>query len=386
MAKLGARRSLVIGSLALALAGFWNGFLGSAAVALPAEIAVDIFEAFPPATRIFVEGPFLVRAPFKQPVSAGLHEVASSAGQVVIAPVKRRDRRPALTAKRFVLSAISPAGLPMRHHAGMLKRHYRGVVEISVRPDGKLRVRNILPVRDYVVAVVGSETFPGWRAEALKAQAVLTQTRLYRYKPNDVLGDTTQQEAYLGCDHDRAEVRSAVASVWGKLLAYGHRPIQPFYHSTCAGRTSAGDEVFGKRAKEMLYLASVECPYCQDSPFMKETQSKIPRRAFEKTFGPGTPSIATIDSAGRPMEITLGDGRALRGYDFWISVGKNFGWDKVPGTRFRIAGTKSEFVHFSSTGAGHGVGMCQWGAAKQARLGKSYRQILDYYFPGTAVE
>jgi stage II sporulation protein D len=36
-------------------------------------------------------------------------------------------------------------------------------------------------------------------------------------------------------------------------------------------------------------------------------------------------------------------------------------------------------------GYGHGHGMSQWGAQGAALAGRSYRQILDFYYPGTAV-
>ena len=34
-------------------------------------------------------------------------------------------------------------------------------------------------------------------------------------------------------------------------------------------------------------------------------------------------------------------------------------------------------------GWGHGVGLCQIGAAVMAAKGKSYREILEFYYPGT---
>lgn len=40
---------------------------------------------------------------------------------------------------------------------------------------------------------------------------------------------------------------------------------------------------------------------------------------------------------------------------------------------------------FEGRGWGHGVGMSQWGARALAEMGKSYRDILGFYFPGTAV-
>lgn len=375
-------------SLFLALLLYAAGctWLCTAAGAQPKVVSVNLFEAFAPTSRIFLEGPFEVQIPYKRGWPEGLSELSAEGGQIVLRPVKTSARSQSILSKRFVLSGLSRQGLALRHHAGMSKRYYRGIVEIAVKPDGNLQIRNQLPTLEYVIAVVGSETFPNWPVEALKAQAVLTQTRLFRYKVNDDLGDTTQQEAYLGADRSRHDVRSAVQSVWGQVLTYDHRAIQPFYHSTCAGRISAGDEMFGEKAKELVYLEAKDCPFCQDSPFMKKTSSKISKSRFAGVFGSGLPRVCTVDSAGRPLEIVLGNGKRSRGYDFWIKLGKNLGWDKVPGTRFRIAESADGSVELSSTGAGHGVGMCQWGAAGQARLGKTYREILNFYFPGTAIE
>jgi stage II sporulation protein D len=40
-------------------------------------------------------------------------------------------------------------------------------------------------------------------------------------------------------------------------------------------------------------------------------------------------------------------------------------------------------VTFFGSGAGHGVGLSQWGARELARRRRSYRQILSHYYPGT---
>ena len=42
----------------------------------------------------------------------------------------------------------------------------------------------------------------------------------------------------------------------------------------------------------------------------------------------------------------------------------------------------SDYVLFSGRGAGHGVGLCQDGAEEMGREGKSYREILSFYYPG----
>jgi stage II sporulation protein D len=40
-------------------------------------------------------------------------------------------------------------------------------------------------------------------------------------------------------------------------------------------------------------------------------------------------------------------------------------------------------ITFDGHGYGHGRGMSQYGAEKAAKQGKTYRQIVDYYYPGT---
>jgi stage II sporulation protein D len=38
---------------------------------------------------------------------------------------------------------------------------------------------------------------------------------------------------------------------------------------------------------------------------------------------------------------------------------------------------------FQVKGYGHGVGMCQYGADGMARQGRTFREILAHYYPGT---
>ena len=52
---------------------------------------------------------------------------------------------------------------------------------------------------------------------------------------------------------------------------------------------------------------------------------------------------------------------------------------------FTVAWDGSKFT-FSVTGYGHGVGMSQYGANAMAKEGKSFREILTWYYTGTAVE
>ncbi|MFQ3585966.1 MAG: hypothetical protein SNJ85_13800, partial [Cyanobacteriota bacterium] len=57
-----------------------------------------------------------------------------------------------------------------------------------------------------------------------------------------------------------------------------------------------------------------------------------------------------------------------------------------PSNRFQLEGSATSAAYrFTYRGAGHGVGLCQWGARGLAQQGFSTQQILDHYFPGTQV-
>jgi stage II sporulation protein D len=59
-----------------------------------------------------------------------------------------------------------------------------------------------------------------------------------------------------------------------------------------------------------------------------------------------------------------------------------FGFDRIRSPLFTVGAAGDSFL-LDGRGWGHGVGMCQWGAAELARRGLSAAEILAYYYPGT---
>ena len=47
---------------------------------------------------------------------------------------------------------------------------------------------------------------------------------------------------------------------------------------------------------------------------------------------------------------------------------------------------KDYFLEIKGYGAGHGVGMSQWGAKAMAERGSSYRKILKHYYTGIQIK
>jgi stage II sporulation protein D len=60
------------------------------------------------------------------------------------------------------------------------------------------------------------------------------------------------------------------------------------------------------------------------------------------------------------------------------------GWDRVPSDLYEVNDAGDRWV-FEGRGSGHGVGLCQVGAARMGEDGLSYRQILGFYYPGTVL-
>jgi stage II sporulation protein D len=64
--------------------------------------------------------------------------------------------------------------------------------------------------------------------------------------------------------------------------------------------------------------------------------------------------------------------------------------DLLRSTAFSLVATRAGESVISlaveGMGAGHGVGLCQWGAVGRARAGQSYEQIVAAYYPGTRLE
>jgi len=89
----------------------------------------------------------------------------------------------------------------------------------------------------------------------------------------------------------------------------------------------------------------------------------------------------TYTKAGRVNEVRILHSRGaliVRGQD----LRRILGYSKIRSTQFRIESIGREVV-FSGKGAGHAVGLCQWGAKEMAELGYRYESILQYYYPGT---
>jgi stage II sporulation protein D len=264
---------------------------------------------------------------------------------------------------------------------------------VIVRRQGnRLLVVNELDIEEYLKGVVPVEMNPAWHLEALKVQAIAARTyAIYQMRQGgkkdfDILSSTKDQ-VYRGRNNVHPTVLRAVEQTRNLILTYGGLPIFAAYSSTAAGTTEDAMYVW---SMDLPYLKGVECPFDMDSPhYQWRTDVAIPhleRRLREEGFPVGI--IASIDPAffsrsGRVAQVRIlhSDGELfLRGEDLRRIVG----YTVLASTMFdfEVAGLR---IQFTGRGAGHGVGLCQWGAKVLAERGYSAETILDYYYPGTEI-
>jgi stage II sporulation protein D len=268
-------------------------------------------------------------------------------------------------------------------------------LEISAR-EGSLRIVASLPMEEYVSAVLQGETAGDMPGEALKALAVAIRSYATHFRERHKsegfdFCDTTHCQ-YLRLD-TVASVRVAVEQTRGELLWDKGTPLAAYYHKDCGGRTEAASVVWPDQHSQAL--ASRADPYCVRAAVpwraeiapedldsaMKHAGLTVPRGWNRITIVDRTPSgrARTLRFSG-----SSGMGAPVSASSLRFAVGRSMGWNTLKSDWYEVSKVGGRFV-FAGKGVGHGVGLCQTGAAEMARQGKRYREILAFYYAGASV-
>lgn len=262
-------------------------------------------------------------------------------------------------------------------------------VEVRRMRSG-LAVVEVLAMEDYVAGVVSGETPLAFPPEARKAQAVAARTFALVRKLDAVsagrgwdLGATVVSQVFAGAGAADAGAREAATSTAGQVLVLDQEPVETYFHSSCGGRTEAGLAALGRGYE---YLSSVECGRCYGAPGSLWRQV-ITAEEVGKAAGLGraATSVDVVErtATGRAARVRLASGKmrvTLTGAD----LRQRLGWSRLRSLAFDVEPVKDGFA-FAGKGSGHGAGLCQWGAAGFAREGRTYREILAHYYPGTEI-
>ena len=263
-----------------------------------------------------------------------------------------------------------------------------------------------MTVAEYLPGVVRGEMPATFELEALKAQAVAERTYIYykietggkeNHPDADVCMSPACCNAYTPADKaaerwgDKAEeyearIQEAVKATDGQVMLYEDQPILAAFHSSSDGVTANSGDVW---FSNLPYLTSVASPEGESNVPNYYSVKEIPLAEFKATFLAAHPEAVFPEDAaswigapvhndsGRVETITIG-GVNVEGTE----VRSIFG---LRSASFTVE-TGNEKVTFRVTGYGHGVGMSQYGANEMARQGKTWQEILQWYYTGVRLD
>lgn len=251
--------------------------------------------------------------------------------------------------------------------------------------DGLLLLTLTMPLEKYVTAVLQGESASFKSDEALKAMAVAARTYAVRFGSRhrvegfDFCNTTHCQDLRLGNESPRA--RAAVAATEGELLWFGGRPAATYYHRSCGGEIE--DASVLEPDLHAPYLRRHHDEFCVRNP--DEWQSEISKGDLARALGQAVVSLRVVarSDSGRVQRLLV-NGRAITATEFRSAIGRTLGWDKLRSDLYEEE-DRGDRIEFRGRGQGHGVGLCQSGAETMGEQGHSFRDILAYYYPGTAV-
>jgi len=236
---------------------------------------------------------------------------------------------------------------------GKLHRVYRGRLTIQAR-KGELLAVVAMDRETAVASIVAAEMVENAPMEALKAQAVATRSFLVagpRHLDFDFC-DTTHCQFLKSPPASTSRMASAVQATHGLILAYHGKQLAAMYSSRCGGQTRSLRDV-GLNPGDAYPYYSVRCQWCLRHPATWQSR---------------------IGASGQPPQP--GDERRR------IAEARQWGWGAIPGSDFK-ATAEGEGWRLEGHSVGHGVGMCQFGAAGMAAAGAGFREILSHYYPNT---
>jgi stage II sporulation protein D len=273
---------------------------------------------------------------------------------------------------------------------------YPGILLLWPKED-HLLFFNDVDLEDYVCCVLGSEAYAGWPLEALKANAVAIRSyALYSRGKHGVYDLCAGEHCQVYRGLPQAEVfRTAVTVTTGQVLTWQGAPINAVYHSSSGGRTRNNEEVWA--GAPLPYLRAVDdydhdgqkYQWPQTYRYSVEKLSRelgIPdaeRLVVTPLYNPAGERIGfRFDGGSTGIQLKNEELRRLLG----LPSGKFrvFAGPEQTELTQRITLPCATTLLFVGNGAGHGVGLSQWGAAALAARGFTYREILRHYY-GTEV-
>lgn len=261
------------------------------------------------------------------------------------------------------------------------ERTYPGSLRV-VPAGGHLLLVNSVPLEAYTAGVVQAEAGKEHHQEYYKLQAVTCRTYALtnqrKHQPEGFeLCDGVHCQVYHGRNRNDS-IQMAVDATHSLVLVDADiKLIHATFHSNCGGETVNSEDLWGR---SQTYLRATVDTFC----------TAAPHATWHKSMGRGE----WIGYLQRKYGLRGDDSAQLHAVlnyepqcrDLYLSNT----WPLVPlkevredlklkSTYFSVR-TEGEKVVLEGRGFGHGVGLCQEGAMRMAKAGRSYTDILHHYY------
>jgi len=277
--------------------------------------------------------------------------------------------------KSFRLKLILPDRKP---------RFYEDNLYISTEA-GDLKCINEISLDNYIAGVVQAESGRRSFQEFYKVQAILARTFALSHLQKHVaenfnLCDHTHCQAYFGKTTE-LDIMKAVTDTKGKVVVDDNlNLIDAAFHSNSGGQTANSEDVWGSR---LPYLRSVNDTFSTKMPNAK-WERKMAKEDW-LSYLKLKHNYPIQDSNARWLALTFKqDSRKpyLEANNVRVPL-KNVRTDLQLKSTFFSVISVGDSVIFKGRGFGHGVGMCQEGAMRMAKLGYKYPEVINFYYQKT---
>ena len=315
-----------------------------------------------------------------------------------------------------------------------------GTLRLVVEAD-KIVAINELPVERYLTSVISSEMSATASLEFLKAHAVISRswllaqmTKRQRQEKGDAAFfsfikkddelirwyDRDDHTIFDVCADDHCQryqgitkqsspaVEEAIQATRGQILAYEDEICDTRFSKCCGGQTEEFQYCWEDTPKP--YLVSFPDPYCntndkhilsqvlndfdQETPdfycwtveYTQEQLSELVNRKLKDDFGTITDLVPLErGKSGRIWKLKIVGTKKTFTIGKELEIRRALSETHLLSSAFEVEKQGDSFILHGS-GWGHGVGLCQIGAAVMGEQGKTYDEILLFYYRNAIIK
>ena len=317
---------------------------------------------------------------------------------------------------------------------------FLGTLRLVVESD-KITAINQLPVERYLASVISSEMKATAGVELLKAHAVISRSWLLAQmrrreeagqrkdgffsfvKKDDELirwYDREDHTIFDVCADDHCQryqgitkqtspaVEQALQATRGQILCYGDEICDARFSKCCGGVTEEFQYCWEDTPKP--YLVSVEDPFCNTNDkavleqvlndydqetndfyrwtveYSTEKLSQLVSEKLKEDFGTITDLIPLErGKSGRIWKLKIVGTKKTFTIGKELEIRRALSESHLYSSAFDVEKTETGF-RLHGRGWGHGVGLCQIGAAVMGQQGYKYDEILLHYYRGAEIK